>query len=78
MTIFQKTRYLRDTSVEFDGEMLPCRLYQKYNSSQTGKLGQYKVLYTYNPEYGFITLDYFYPTNKQISLRLVDVVVEGR
>jgi hypothetical protein len=78
MTIFQKTRYLRDTSVEFDGEMLPCRLYLKCNSSGTGTLGRYKMQYTFSPQYGFITLDYFYPNEKHISLRLVDVVVEGR
>jgi hypothetical protein len=73
--ISQRTQYLRDTSIDFDGTMLPCELYIKYNSSHKDPLGQYKAIYTYNASYGFVTMNYYYPDNKHISMRLVDVAL---
>jgi hypothetical protein len=75
-TIAQNTRYLRDTSIDFDGTMLSCQLYVKYNSSQRDTLGQYRTVYTYNDRYGFITMNYYYPDNKHISMRLIDVAIK--
>ncbi len=76
--IYQKTKYLRDTAISFDGQMLPCRLFIKYNASDVEKLGRYKIQYTYNPQYGFLSIDYFYPNEKHISLILIDVAIKGR
>jgi len=78
LTIKQQTKDLRDTAVIFDGESLPCRLLQRGNLSHTQQFGKYNLFFTYNPTYGFITMNYYYPDGKHISLRLIDVTIVGK
>jgi hypothetical protein len=78
LSITQHVTYLRDTSIFFDGEELVCRLLESHNISQTKTLGKYSIVYTYNPEYGFITMDFFYPNKKRISLQLADIAINGK
>jgi hypothetical protein len=76
LTIKQRAQYLRDTSISFDGQPLPCRLYERYNVSHRGRFGRYRMRYAYNPIYGFVTIECLYPQGKHISMRLTDVAIK--
>ncbi len=78
LTMKQRSVYLRDTSVEFDGGLLRCQLLERYNTSHIDTFGRYYVAFTYNPTYGFMTMDYKYPNGRHITLRLIDVEIIGR
>ncbi|MBL7719370.1 MAG: hypothetical protein JNL72_11080 [Flavipsychrobacter sp.] len=77
-TITQRIKDVKDTSILFDGVLLDCRQLQSHNISPHDSLGQFILHYTYNPAYGFITLNYQYPSGKRISMRLIDVSITGR
>ncbi len=78
LTMKQHSAYLRDTSVEFDGELLRCQLLVRYNTSHLDTFGRYYLTFTYNPTYGFMTMDYRYPNGRHITFRLIDVEITGR
>lgn len=72
--LIQHARYLRDTSIVFDSEELRCQVWESHNISHPN-LGSYYVIYTYEPNYGFITMNYYYPDNKRITMQLVDISI---
>lgn len=72
------TTYLRDTSILFDGEELKCQLWESHNTSGIKQFGRYSVVYTYSPAYGFITLNYYYPDRKRVTMQLVDIAITGK
>ncbi len=77
LKLMQHATYLRDTSIVFDGEALKCQVWESHNISQL-QLGRYSVVYTYHPNYGFITMDHYYPNKKRITMQLVDISIVGK
>lgn len=78
LTVKQHSAYLRDTTIDFDGKHVTCRLLERYNTSHRDTFGRYYLVFTYNPTYGFMTMDYNYPNGRHITFRLIDVEIIGR
>lgn len=77
-TIRYRIAYLRDTSILFDGQELKCQLWESRNTNYIKLFGSYAVEYTYNTDYGFITMNYYYPDGKRINMQLVDIAIHGK
>jgi hypothetical protein len=77
-TIIHRIQYLRDTAILFDGQELKCQLWESRNTNYVKVFGLYSVEYTYNTDYGFVTMNYNYADGKKINMQLVDIAIRGK
>lgn len=71
--IKQSSKLLASSFCSYKKENLNCKVTESKNDNYIDEIGSYHLKAYYHDLYGFILLQYIYPSNKVITFRLIDI-----
>lgn len=71
--LMQSSKIVDSSSCTYNDESYLCKVSKGQNDSHVEEFGLYILKTYFHEEYGFICLEYRYPTDEKIIFRLVDI-----
>ncbi len=72
-TLKQSSKVLDSSLCSYKNENLNCKVTESKNDNYIDELGSYYLKTHYNELYGFVLLQYIYPSDKTIIFKLIDI-----